>query len=151
MLLIGSLQGVQPGFLHVMVQIWALKTHVLNSPHTHTNLPIYMCAHVQIQVEAAGSWPLSLVINQMSQPNENTIPCHNLGNNTHCHRNLMRAWERPIMLKEGKKTQPWMQPFKFFWILNYWVIKVSKTVQIRSNNFPWKLLWGRNCLGRHKE
>jgi len=62
-----------------------------------------MCVHMYkyTQQQAAGS----LVINQMSQPNENTIPDHNLGNNTHCYRNLMHAWKRQSMLKEGKKPQ----------------------------------------------
>lgn len=62
-----------------------------------------MSVHRYRQLEVQ---PGRLVVNQMSQLIENTVPGHNLGNNTHCYRNLMCVWKRPTILEEGEKTQP---------------------------------------------
>lgn len=67
---------------------------------------MYGCTHEQIQVHAAGSWPVSLVIKQMSQTKRNTIPCDNLDNNTHHYKNLTHAWKRLLILKKGGKNNP---------------------------------------------
>lgn len=46
---------------------------------------------------------VSLVIHQMSQPKQNTIPGHTLGDNTHRYRNPMHAWKKKYS-EGGKKT-----------------------------------------------
>lgn len=98
------MKDVQPGFLHVTVAKLGSKNPSYDLfPLIYLRTCVHMCKYTQVQ--AAGRWPVSLVINQMSQPNENTIPGHNLGN-THCYRNLMHAWKRPTVLKEGEKSQP---------------------------------------------
>lgn len=103
-LLIGNFKDVQPGFLHVTVANLGSKNR---SYDFFLLICLCMCVHMckYTQEQAAGRWPVSLVINQMSHPNENTIPGHNLGN-TYCYRNLMHAWKRPTVLKEGEKSQP---------------------------------------------
>lgn len=82
-----------------------------------------LCVHryEYTRVQAAGSRP----VGQMSQPDENLIPGHNLGNNTHCCRNLMHTWKRPTKLKEVGKNSPECLNFKILGV------NVAKILQVR--------------------